>query len=214
MIILYILVSIVVLYLFLMILQSILCKQSKFTIYFGIPGSGKSTIAALIAKKEMKKRKKGRRVFSNFAIKGTNVLNKEDIGVYDMYNSLLIIDEAGVDYDNRNWKNNLNPDQVYFYKHYRHYHCDIVMFSQSIDVDIKLRNLANEYRIVKKSIIPFFVTTKLIKKKIDINKDTGEIIDRYYFVFLSSKRYFSPKAWKLFNSYQRKELLTKQYDVY
>jgi len=194
------------------ILQNILCKQSHFTLYFGIPGSGKSTIAALIAKKTMKKKK--RRVLSNFAIKGTYVLNKDDIGVYDMSNSLLIVDEAGVDYDNRNWKNNLNPNQVYFYKHYRHYNCDIVMFSQSIDIDIKLRNLADKYRIVKKSLIPFFVKTKLIKKKIDINKETGEIIDRYSFVIFSTKRYFSPKAWKLFNSYQRRELPNKDYEKY
>ena len=212
MIIIYLIVAIFGLWLFLVILQKIICKQSNFTLYFGIPGSGKSTIAALIAKKTMKRKK--RRVFSNFAIKGTYVLNKEDIGVYDMSNSLLIVDEAGVDYDNRNWKNNLNLDQVYFYKHYRHYNCDIVMFSQSIDIDVKLRNLANEYRIVKKSMIPFFVCTKAIKKKIDINKETGEIIDRYSFVFLSTKRYFSPKAWKLFNSYQRRELQNKKFDIY
>ena len=214
MVIVYILVIILIVYLFLSILQKIICKQSHFTIYFGIPGSGKSTVASLIAKKEMKKAKKGRRVFSNFAIKGTYVLDKEDIGVYDMTNSLLIVDEAGVDYDNRNWKDNLNKDQVYFYKHYRHYLCDIVMFSQALDIDIKLRNLSDIYRIVKRSIIPFFITTKEIRKKIDINKETGELIERYYWVFLSSKRYFSPKAWKLFNSYQRRELAYKEYVKY
>lgn len=214
MFILYLLVSIFVLWLFFTLLQSCICRQSHFTIYFGIPGSGKSTIASLIAKKELKKSKKGRRVFSNFAIKGTYVLNKEDIGIYDMTNSLLIVDEAGVDYDNRNWKDNLTKEQVYFYKHYRHYLCDIAMFSQALDIDVKLRNLSDRYRIVRKSLIPFYVITKEIRKKIDINKETGELIERFYWVFLSTKRYFSPKAWRLFNSYQRKELATKEYDIY
>ena len=212
MIILKIIIFLLIIYSISFVLESIICKQNKFTIYFGIPGSGKSTVAALLAKKELKRRKK--RVLSNFAIKGTYVLEKDDIGKYDMSNSLLIIDEAGVDFDNRNWKSNFNSDQVYFFKHHRHYNCDIICFSQSLDMDSKLRNLGREYKIVKKSIFPFFIVTRTIKKKIDIDKETGQIIDKFYFKFLSRKHYFSPKSWKLFDSYQRKELDYKDFERY
>lgn len=208
----YILVGLMFIFLVLKIMEIIICKRNEFTIYFGVPGSGKSTVAALLAKKTLKKNK--RKVLSNFAIKGTYILEKKDIGHYDMTNTLLILDEAGVDFDNRNWKNNLDQDQVYFFKHHRHYNSDIVLFSQSLDMDCKLRNLATKLKVVKSSIIPFFIVTKTIAKKIDINKETGEIIDRYYWIPLSGKRYFSPKAWKLFNSYTRRELEIKDFERY
>lgn len=210
---LYIVLFLILLYFILFIFQKYKCKQNKFVLYFGIPGCGKSTVASLIAHKSMKKNSYSH-ILSNFAITGTECLDKSDIGVYDMSNSLLIIDEAGVDFDNRNWKSNLNHNQVYFFKHHRHYNSDIFMFSQSLDIDIKLRNLANEIRIVKRSLIPFFVCTKEIRKYIDIDKDTGQIVDKYKWVLFSSKMYFMPKSWKLFNSYTRKQLDEKIFDRY
>ncbi len=204
MFIVYILLFLFVLYFFMVILESFLCKQNKFVIYIGIPGSGKSTIASLIAKKDLKK-KKGR-VFSNFAIKGTYKIDTKEVGYFDVSDSTLILDEIGVDLDNRNWKNNFTKENVYFYKHHRHYNVDIYAFSQSLDMDVKLRNLAREYKVVYKSFFPFFVTSRTLGRKIDVNKETGEVIDRYYWKFASRKRYFMPRSWKLFNSYSRIDL--------
>ena len=42
-------------------------KPVALSLYFGIPGAGKSTFAAYLAKKDMKK---GRKVWSNFGITG------------------------------------------------------------------------------------------------------------------------------------------------
>lgn len=213
MVFLYVLVSLFVIWLFLSVLEGVICKRNDFIIYIGIPGSGKSTIAALIARKVLKKKK--RAVYSNFAIKGTYEFSiKDDLGYYDISNSVLILDELGVDLDNRNWKNNFTQDQVYFIKHHRHYNVDIYGFSQSFDMDSKMRNLAREYRIVYKSFIPFFVVSRSIGRKIDINKDTGEIIDRYYWKFMSRKFYFMPKSWKLFNSYSKRLLPSKHFNTY
>lgn len=64
-------------------------------LYFGLPRSGKSTYAAKLAKKALTA---GRAVYSNFPIRGTFQITKDDIGKYLMEDCLIIIDEAGVDF--------------------------------------------------------------------------------------------------------------------
>ena len=44
-------------------------KPVALSLYFGIPGAGKSTYAAYLAKQDMKK---GRKVWSNFGITGAS----------------------------------------------------------------------------------------------------------------------------------------------
>lgn len=103
--------------------------QHILNIYFGVPGSGKTTVAAHIfrkANKEAKiitwckkhKRKKIPRfilkssffkrqldVYSNVPITGAYELNpNQDIGIHHIENAKIIIDEAGIEYNNRNFK--------------------------------------------------------------------------------------------------------------
>ena len=73
-------------------------KPVSLSLYFGIPGAGKSTYAAYLAKKDMKK---GRKVWSNFGITGAMKCEKADFGKFMMSDGRLIIDEAGLEYDNR-----------------------------------------------------------------------------------------------------------------
>ena len=47
--------------------------------YFGVPGSGKTTVAAYLAKKDLKKK---RNVYSNVPITGAYKISKEDIGKF------------------------------------------------------------------------------------------------------------------------------------
>ena len=68
-------------------------KPVALSLYFGIPGAGKSTYAAYLAKKDMKK---GRKVWSNFGITGALKCEKSDFGKYMMCDGRLIIDEAGL----------------------------------------------------------------------------------------------------------------------
>lgn len=58
-------------------------------LYFGLPRSGKSTYAAKLAKKALAA---GRAVYSNFPIRGTFQITKDDIGKYLMEDCLIIID--------------------------------------------------------------------------------------------------------------------------
>ena len=73
-------------------------KPVALSLYFGIPGAGKSTYAAYLAKKDMKQ---GRKVWSNFGITGALKCEKSDFGKYLMTDGRLIIDEAGLEYEDR-----------------------------------------------------------------------------------------------------------------
>ena len=209
-------------------------------IYFGVPGSGKSTLAAYFAKDSLKQSrvitwaqkhpsrfsswllgtsllKRSTPVYSNVPITGCCALDpKHDVGKYMMVDGEVIIDEAGIEYNNRNFKS-FPPEAIYWYKYHRHYGCSVDVFSQSYeDMDITLRRLAQNYFVVKKSIFPYFIVCKRIKRKVGIDDNTHQIIDKYYFGLpvLSSKWVFAPPLWKLFNSFSRKELPEKDWPVW
>lgn len=179
-------------------------SNNRFDTYFGVPGSGKSTVATYFA---MDYIKKGIKVYANFEIKGATLIEKKDINInnLELHDCLLIIDEAGLDYDNRGFKNNFTPAELKLFKYHRHLNIDVMIFSQDYeDMDKKLRKLSTRLFILKKSMIPFFIKRKLIYKKIDIDKDTKQIIDAYGFVLFSGFYIFMPKTWKNFDSFTTK----------
>ena len=191
-------------------------RSNFFDMYIGIPGSGKTTFAAYLVKKRRKKAKKKKcsdLILSNTPIKGAYKIYKSDIGQYMINDCLLIMDEAGIDYNNRNFKT-FSDDETYFYKFHRHYNVDIAMFSQDFDIDVKLRKLATRLFIVEKSFIPGFIKRRQISKKIGIDKNTKQLIDEYKFVIFGTKYIYSPKLWKLFDSYSHKKMPIKEWEKY
>lgn len=192
-------------------------KPYKLQIYFGLPGSGKSTKAAsIVAHNELI----GRKTFSNVPITGAYEINPhDDLGKFDIYDCDLIIDEAGLEYNNRNFKS-FSQDETWFFKYHRHCRVNVYIFSQSYDdMDKKIRALATELFVVKKSLLPKFIVCRRIKKRIGINDQTKDIVDEYYFNnwFLSllfDNRFFAPLYYKRFNSYSRKILPQKEFDLY
>lgn len=179
-------------------------------IYFGVPGSGKTTMAAWLARRDL--RRKGK-VWSNVPITGTYKLDvNKDIGIHHIEKGRIIIDEAGIEYNSRNYKN-LPLHQIEFFKYHRHYSTAIDVFSQSYeDMDITLRRLAQNYYVVTKSRLPFFIKVRSIGRRIGIDENTHQIIDEYYWrCFLFTRRIFSPTLWKLFNTKSRKQLKVKDW---
>ena len=176
-------------------------KPVALSLYFGVPGAGKSTFAAYLAKKDMKR---GRPVWSNFGITGAYKVDKSDFGKYLMTDGRLIVDEAGLEFDNR--KMSMTDDEIYFFKYHRHYQMDIDFFSQGLDVDIKIRKLARHIYLIKPSLLPWFIKRKEIGRRVGISDVTKEIIDEYYFVPFGSKYIFAPAVWKMFNTLSRKPL--------
>lgn len=186
--------------------------QHIVSIYFGVPGSGKTTFAAWLAKRDLKH---GCKVWSNVPIKGCFQMEKSDIGMYNICNGRIIWDETGIDADNRNFKSNFTIPQVEYLKKHRHYQVAIDCFSQGFDdMDKKLRVLAQRMYVVKRSILPWFVYRRRVKKTFDIDKMTRQPIDAYDFVPFSRKYIFCPPLWKTFNTIERKQLAEKEWSVY
>ena len=151
-------------------------------------------------------------VYSNVPITGAYMLDaRNDLGVNHLQDAKVIIDEAGVEFNNRNYKN-FPQEAVFFFKYHRHYGCSVDVFSQSYeDMDVTLRRLAQNYYVVKKSLVPFCVVCRRIKRRVGIDETTHQITDMYYFGLpvIGTRRIFSPPLWKLFNSYSRKQLKEK-----
>lgn len=203
-------------------------QPNQFDYYFGLPGSGKSTIGARLYIKLLKKNSKiqkrlkfknkkksfVRRIFttSSLPLKKALLFDKSDIGIYDMSNSLIIYDEAAFDYNNRDFKTNFGPKQLEFWKLHRHYNIDVVMFSQGPeDVDKKLRQLSSRSFHVMKSSIPFFIRVKRYQKTIGLNKDGNDFESKYVSSIFWNRFYFAPKYWKHFNSWDAPILKDKEW---
>lgn len=226
----------------LVFIRSFLCPKHPhvLNVYFGVPGSGKTTFAAYLTKwalhenilirlcrkhdtalsrliLDSKYLKRRIAVFSNVPITGAFQLDaKNDIGRYMIEDAKVIIDEAGIEYNNRNFKS-FPQEAIYFYKYHRHYKTSVDVFSQSYeDMDVTLRRLAQNFYVVRRSLVPFCVVARRIRRKVGVDEQTKQITDLYSMGFpvLDTKRIFSPPLWKLFNSYSRKELPRKEWPVW
>lgn len=178
-------------------------------IYFGVPGSGKTTNAARIVLNNLRK---GITTYSNVPIKGAVLYDPKVIGQVDISKCDLIIDEAGIHYNNRKFKT-LPQEQIEWFKLSRHYGVkNIHIFSQSYDdMDITLRRLADEIYIVKRTLIPYLFMTRRIYVKVGIDKDTHQIMDMYFFRGLGITLYFGFRYWHMFDSYSKKPLPQTQW---
>lgn len=177
---------------------------------FGSPGSGKTTVLSKICRYYVKRKIP---VYSNFPCSGAILINDKDLGYYNFnpdrekYNSsVILLDEAGIFYNNRDAcnKKGLMQDEnrLQFWKLARHYRCQIIVASQSFDVDLKIRNLANNYFYIKRSLIPGFTVVKPIYKVIDIDETTHQPMDMYRFdIFIHFMWVFRRRWYKYFDSY-------------
>lgn len=168
-------------------------------IYFGVPGSGKTTLAAKIVLENLKR---GVKTYSNVPIKGALLYAPSDIGRVDISDGEMIIDEAGIDFNNRKFKT-LPQHTIEWFKLSRHYGIrNIHIFSQSYDdMDITLRRLADEIYTIKRTLIPLVFCRRRIKVKVGIDKETHQIMDMYFFQFLGINTYVGYHYWHMFDSW-------------
>lgn len=182
-------------------------------LWLGVPGSGKTTLAAWICNHYLNDKKNDKRIFSNVPITGTLKYNwKKDFGHYDMSHSIIICDEAGIYLNGRNWKNNFDNDSLEQIKKFRHDNMTLHFFSQSSDEDPVVRNLSNTTYVVEKSILKWFVKFRAIGSKIDILETTRKRDTCEFWVPFSKKFVFCPPAWKLFDSWESKQLPEKEFE--
>ena len=114
----------------------------KLIMVFGKKGSGKSTLLTRLA---IKYAKQGRTVYVNTPVyyPGIRYFDVEELGEYTFppY-SVVFIDECGTIWDNRNYKA-FRTDVRDWFKYQRHHKVIVYLFSQTFDIDLKLRNLTD-----------------------------------------------------------------------
>lgn len=198
-------------------------------LYFGLPGCGKTTLMTATAIKEIR-RKKYKNVYCNINlnINGLIYIENEDIGMYNIEDGLLLIDEATLWADSRDYKN-MDYNTLSYILQHRHYNVDIMLFTQQWDgVDRKIRVITDRvYYMYKGKIlghwftnyyrIPYGIIIPDPNKK-QSGEKLGEIIQGYckpslFYRLLFTKRFFRPIYYKYFDSWQRPRLLDLPHNI-
>lgn len=144
---------------------------------FGKKGSGKSTYLVKLAKRYAKK---GWSIYTNMPdmnISGARIIDIDQLGDYvPCEDSVLLLDEVGMVWDARNFKN-FKPSVRDFFKLQRHYRCIVYMASQTFDVDKKLRDLCDGM-FLHENFCRVFSLGRRISKKITLTEPTGDAESR------------------------------------
>ncbi len=193
----------------------------KLIFIFAKKGQGKST---LLTKMALNHLKHGWTVFSTDPIPGCYLIRPEEIGYYELpWHSLLIIDEIGMIWDNRDFKNFSNAVRDWF-KLQRHRGVKVICASQSFDVDKKIRDLADDMFLLQKKF-RVFSYGKRILKILDIVEANGDhnsesrIVDQLKFdsilFFWAGSRTltFIPHWTKYFDSFSAPPLKEKEFEI-
>lgn len=190
----------------------------KLIMIFGKKGSGKST---LLTKLAIKYQKMDIPVFSTEEIQGCYRITYEDIGYTEFpKGSVILIDEVGMIWDNRNFKNFDSKVRDWF-KLQRHRHITVYLFSQTFDVDKKIRDLTDEMYLVEKKLRVFSYAKRIIKTTV-LNKSSAEspskldedlVFDSFLFFWCGSRHLTFIPAWaKYFDSFVADPLREREFE--
>lgn len=198
------------------------------SLFFGLPGCGKTTMLAKMAYDAVKYGKY-QNVYSNVHVNipGVTFITNDCIGKYELRDCLLLIDEATLFADSRAYKSFDKGKLEYFLEH-RHRNADIALFTQQWDgVDRKIRTITDRVFYIKKGLllghwfsscyrIPYDIIIPDPKKAAGGEK-LGEIIQGYckppWIMRLFCKRVYRPRYYKYFDSWEldEKEPLPPEY---
>ena len=192
----------------------------KLIFIFGKKGSGKST---LLTKYALDYLKRGWNVYSTEYCPGTYHISPKDVGyAYFPPHSVLIVDEVGMIWDNRNFKT--FPEQVRdYFKLQRHYQHVVILASQTFDVDKKIRDLADEMYLVTKKFRVFSYAKKILRETVLLKSTATQggdsrisedlVFDSLLLCWAGSRKLtYIPKYTKYFNSFKTPELPEKEFE--
>lgn len=187
------------------------------SLYFGLPGCGKTTMVAKLAVDALSD-DRYTYIYTNVHVNipGVTYIDNECIGKYELRDCLLLIDEATLFADSRDFKNFSKGRLEYFLEH-RHRNTDIALFTQQWDgVDRKIRTITDRVYYIKKGLIlgHWFSSCYRIpydiiipdSKKAGGGEKLGEIIQGYckppLHRRLFCQRIYRPKYYSYFDSWE------------
>lgn len=172
-------------------------------IWFGVPGSGKTSMAALLTRYSVKSKIP---VLSNVQISGALKYDVQDLGRYDMsfngYGAHLILDEATLSgLDNRLHAEFIKTDLPLYFSIHRHMNNRVDVFSQGYDIDKRVRDRAGSSGLYHLIRLPIkgLLCYRRIKRILYINKDDKQMIDGFSYRGLP-KLISSRKVWSSFDT--------------
>ena len=125
----------------------------------------------------------------------------------------IFIDEVSLIWDNRNFKN-MDPKVVAWFRYQRHYKCRVYLFSQSFDIDKKLRDLCDEMYIVNKFARVLVRAKRIIRKPVVVHPspeapariDEDLVVDGPLMAIFGGRLYASIPHWaKTYDSFKALE---------
>lgn len=166
------------------ILKIILCVILVLTIYvvltrkyvnpyklifiFGKKGSGKST---LLAKLTYRYIKRGWSVYSTEAGTGDIAEWIDPTKIFEYTfpeRSCILIDEVSLIWDNRDFKK-MDKRVIEWFRYQRKHKCRVYFFSQTFDIDKKLRDLADDMYLVNKHFRVLAVASHMVRKPVVVH---------------------------------------------
>lgn len=177
----------------------------KLIFLFGKKGSGKSTYMVKLMLQDIKK---GWTVYTNMSdvnIKGVRIFTADDLKSFrPEEHSSLYIDEAGLEWDNRNFKN-FDKGLTEFFKLQRKYHCKMLINSQSYDVDKKIRDLTDSMAL-QSNLFNIIGITRPILRKVALTEASSDhdsrIADNLKFASIWNYKFtILPRYFKYFDSF-------------
>lgn len=182
----------------------------KLVFVFGKKGSGKST---LIQKLSNQYYKRGWTVYSTEESLNPHILPVDPRQLYNINfpeHSAIFIDEVSLIWDNRDFKT-MDKKIIEWFRYQRHHKCRVFLFSQSFDIDKKLRDLTDEMYLVEKYFRVFVRAKRILRKPVVVHPsadapariDEDLIVDGPLMMFFGGRIYaFIPYWAKRYDSFK------------
>ena len=182
----------------------------KLVFVFGKKGSGKST---LLQKLSYKYYKNGWTVYSTEESLSPEILPIDPKNIYNYEfpeHSCIFIDEVSLIWDNRDFKT-MDKKVIEWFRYQRHHKCRVFLFSQSFDIDKKLRDLTDEMYLVNKYFRVLVRAKRILRKPIVVHPspeapariDEDLIVDGPLMAFFGGRLYaFIPYWAKRYDSFK------------
>lgn len=181
----------------------------KLIFIFGKKGAFKSTY---MIKQMLKHQKAGWNIYTDVPgclVPGVRIMDSRNLSTYaPPPNSVLFLDEVGISFDNRKWKE-FSDGMRDFMKFQRKYRIKIYMNSQTYDVDPKIRSVVDSM-ILMTSVADCIGVCRPIRKTVTLTEPSAEkesrIAEKLEFTGIWRWSFiWGPKYFKYFDSFSAPE---------